>query len=81
MLTFYCLMYFFLNFIYVTSYLCFVTVFGVMQTSGMEHLFVIVYSLYRSTVFAESFILDVCTGSICVSGYFVLREATALLMQ
>ena len=26
-------------------YLCFVSAFGVMQTSGMEHLFVIVYSL------------------------------------
>ena len=55
--------------------------FGVMQTCGMEHLFLIVYIFYPSTVFAENFILDVCTGSVCVSGYFILRKTIDLLLQ
>ena len=62
-------------------YLCFLGVFETMQTSGMELLCEIVNSLQPLTVFSESFILDVCTGSECVSGYFVLTETINLLMQ
>ena len=38
-------------------------------------------SLQPLTVFAESLILDVCTGSECLSGCFVLIEIINLLMQ
>ena len=61
--------------------ICFVSIFGVIQTSEMEHLLVIVYSLYPLTVLTESFIFVVCTGSVCISCYFVSREAIDLLMQ
>ena len=47
-----------------------------MQTSGMGCLCEIVNSLHPLTVFIESFILDLCTGSECVSGYFVLSTTT-----
>ena len=57
------------------------SVFGTMQRSGMERLFGLVNSLQPLTAFTESFFLDVCTGSVCVSGYFVLIETINLLMQ
>ena len=41
----------------------------------------IVNSIYLLTVFAESFSLDVCTGSECVLGYFVSTETINLLIQ
>ena len=62
-------------------YLCFVSVFRTMRTSGVEQLCEIVNGLQPLTVFTESFILDVSAGSEYVCGYFILLETISLSMR
>ena len=59
----------------------FYNVFQTMLTSEMERLWEIDSGLYPLTVFAESFILDLCIGFEYVSCYFVLIETISLSLQ
>lgn len=83
MFIFHLIMYLLFYFVYVISYsfTCFIGLFETMQISGMERLWEIVYSLQQLTIFAQSFILDVGTGSECVSGYFILLQQKPLICQ